>query len=102
MDKEQIHIGDTLYLKLKVPDELENIHGVMWQLQADSSDATIKYRQLKHDSLKQIEKGFIATDKEDREAIFVAKEKGIYPVFVDGFYKQTNPQPITDTIIIVE
>lgn len=102
MSQPKVQVGDTLYLDLKVPEELENIHGVMWRIQSDSARAIVEYNHLGHDSLKQTSSGLVPTSKADRHAFFVAKEPGVYPLFVAGFFKQTNPQPITDTIIVVE
>lgn len=103
------HAGDIIPLILEVPDDLKDIHDVMWAVYNLEHD---------HEYLEQIYfgdqmlnviteenlKGLLEVDDidYDRIALFIPEVSGKYSIVVEGFYKQTNPQSITDIEMIVE
>ena len=92
--------GRNSLLLLEVPDELNDIYDVMWAVRKENimmnelivsgSDVLNYYDE---EELKQI----MAKENLnfDRIALFIPSLNGQYTISADGFYKQTNPQPIT-------
>ena len=79
-----VKVGEQVSLKLKVPERLEGIHRLIWQVEpADVGTFTEE-----NDQAKSIR--------------FEAKKPGQCVVSVYGFFKQTNPQPITSFSLQVE
>lgn len=96
-------------LELDVPDELSNIHDVMWGVFYEDAtsidDQYIIYGDLLQDTYSEehLKKLFnTANIRYERIAIFTPIEPGSYHIIVDGFYKQTNPQPITEIEITIK
>ncbi len=96
--------GRNSLLLLEVADELGDIHDVMWVVRKIEGEEDIMMDDLivigsdlfdyySEDELKQI----VDTDilNFDRIALFIPTLSGQYTIRADGFYKQTNPQPIT-------
>lgn len=79
-------VGDTISLTLEVPPELEGIYWEMWVVSPESLGV------INYDT----------SGEKRREAAFTAISPGTGVIAVCGFYKQTNPQPITEVEVIVE
>ena len=75
VEKEDLRIGETIQLKLEVPEELKGIHRVHWDVEPEDA------------GLFEV--------KDDRTASFTAQTAGECDITTWGFYKQTNPQFIT-------
>ncbi|WP_022661045.1 hypothetical protein [Paucidesulfovibrio longus] len=69
--------GQTVRLSLKVPEELDGIHDEYWLVTPRDAGR------------------FEPEDARGRTAVFRALRPGPCTVEVWGFYRQTNPQPIT-------
>ena len=82
----KVKVGESITLTLEVPPELEGIHKEMWDVDPDSL-GVIDYGDCGENC---------------RQVIFTATSPGTGGIGVCGFYKQTNPQPITDVEVIVE
>ncbi len=102
-----VEVGMTdsnLLLVLEVPEELSEVHDVMWTVNCMVEDENVIKNELiatgeillKYYSVDEL-KQFCETDelRIDRIALFMPSESGNYIIEADGFYKQTNPQPIT-------
>ncbi|RLC63827.1 MAG: hypothetical protein DRI01_04520 [Chloroflexi bacterium] len=81
----ETRVGETITLTLAVPSDLKEIHRETWQVEPES--------------LGTIE--CVSSGEKCRKAIFTATSPGSGTVGVWGFYKQTNPQFIAETKIIV-
>lgn len=80
-EREVVRVGESLRLDLEVPPELSNIHRVLWELEpADAGE--IRWTRAE-------------TGTADRAAVVVPSRAGEFEVRALGYYKQTNPQPIT-------
>lgn len=97
-------VDNNMLLMLEVPDDLSEIHGVMWTVWKTSGEESIMINDLMviednlleyftEDDLKQLIKS--DTLNLNRLALFTPTSSGKYIIEVDGFYLQTNPQPIT-------
>lgn len=87
-ERETVRVGESLRLDLEVPPDLAGIRRVMWEV--DPADAgEIRWTRAE-------------TGTADREAVLVAKRAGEIEVRALGFYRQTNPQPITSLRLRVE
>ena len=82
----KVKVGESITLTLKVPSALEGIHKEMWDVDPDSL-GVIDYGDCGENC---------------RQVTFTAMSPGTGGIGVSGFYKQTNPQPITDVDVIVE
>lgn len=80
-ERTKIMAGETIELKLEVPEDLEGIHRVIWVVKPKEF-GTLKYKE-----------------GEDRKVLFTAIKAGSCIISTFGFYKQTNPQPITEIMI---
>ncbi len=98
LEKAQIHVGERVTMILKVPGELDNIHGVMWDI-VPGDLAGVEYNHLGHSKYKKIEGSYQVTDRSDRQAVLIPKKPGTCTIEVAGFFKQTNPQMITRKVI---
>ncbi|MDM8533178.1 hypothetical protein QUF55_00620 [Clostridiaceae bacterium HSG29] len=98
-------------LKLEVSDELSEIYQVMWTtIKVNEEDEMIIHDLIvrdkdllnyySEDELKQIFN--VEALNYDRIALFIPISNGKYIIEVDGFYKQTNPQPITRKEVIIK
>jgi hypothetical protein len=95
--KTQVNVGDIIPLKLNVPEELSGIHGVMWTIEPEGKGEIIEGDQIiKKFSEEEIQSFFGEEYNKDRIALFKAKKIGECSILVDGFYRQTNPQAITE------
>jgi len=79
-------VGETVSLTLEVPDELDEIYRECWTVEPDSL-GTIEYDD---------------SQEKNREVTFTAANAGTGLIEVWGFYKQTNPQFITEVNVRVE
>jgi hypothetical protein len=82
----KVKVGESITLTLEVPPELEGIHKEMWDVDPDSL-GVIDYGDCEENC---------------RQVTFTATSPGKGGIGLCGFYKQTNPQPITDVEVIVE
>ena len=105
---EPLVTDQTIPLILQVPEDLEEIYKVSWSVflkdhPQDPLDIII-YGENLLDYYSQEELGHIfnlETINYDRIALFNPRAKGIYTIEVHGYYKQTNPQPITHLDITI-
>lgn len=103
MPMESIKIGDRVALYLEVPEELSGIYRTMWEVKDDMGDI-IEGENLVEELTKEEILFYFGTPyiNQDRVALFTAKKKGKCKIFVEGFYKQTNPQNITSIEFEIE
>lgn len=93
-----IRVGDTVTLQLIVPENLSEIFRVEWEVEPQASgDLFFGSQLLETLSDEELVRYFGKTKglNPDRVALFIPKEIGRSTIYVTGFYKQTNPQPIT-------
>ncbi|GAA0182286.1 hypothetical protein SH2C18_46910 [Clostridium sediminicola] len=103
VENKAIHVGDEVPLALEVPEELSEIHRVFWDVQPDDM-GTILFDDELVETLdaEKIEKLFGDCNiNPDRVAVFYPKKVGKVRVYLDGFFRQTNPQPIVEIEIEV-
>jgi len=110
VNEETLHVGQNIPLVLNVPEELEGIYRVDWLLN-DSEGEPINDSDIlaggevvsENYEEAWIKDTFLMDEMdEDRIALFRPIESGTYTIEVYGFYNQTNPQPITEIILIIE
>ena len=105
---EPLVTDQAIPLILQVAEDLEEIYKVSWSVflkdhPQDPLDIII-YGENLLDYYSQEELGHIfnlETINYDRIALFNPRAKGIYTIEVQGYYKQTNPQPITHLDITI-
>lgn len=101
-----VKTGETISLKLKVPEKLSEIHMVMWRTEPEEKGEIIWGEQIVDNFTDEELNNYFGEKRGnlniDRIALFTAKEKGECTIFVAGFYKQTNPQPITSIKLKIE
>ena len=110
VNEDVLRVGQDIPLTLTVPEKLDEIHGVEWLL--NDSEGELIYDSnvlMVGDALIDeyddvwIKESFSMDDiDKERIAVFRPIESGTYTIEVSGFYKQTNPQPITEIILIIE
>ena len=88
----QARVGEAVELELEIPPELDRIYWVMWKVQPS---ADLDYDQVHGRELDP------SYSKADRRAVFRASRPGEYVIRTEGFYRQTNPQPIAEITLIV-
>ncbi len=95
-DHKTVAQGETVRLAMKIPPELDDIYRLRWEINPKDM-GVIKYKQY------PVQWGEKKYGKEDRVAFFTAEKLGSCDIYVSGFYKQTNPQPIAEIALeIVE
>lgn len=101
-------VGEQIPVILTVPDELSGIHRVMWDvsfngdLPVDTPDMIYGGDVLEEVySDKELESMFGLDYDLDRIAVFIPVLAGEYTIECYGFYKQTNPQPITKITVTI-
>ncbi|MCK8060238.1 MULTISPECIES: hypothetical protein [unclassified Fusibacter] len=102
--------GDPLPLEFQPPEELQDIHGLMWDLHYvdESLDAKLMDNLFEGETIletytqEEVNEifGKEITDI-SRVAIYYPTEPGVLKVELYGFYKQTNPQYIAETEVII-
>ena len=102
------HVGEPIPLELIVPEELSDIHGLMWEYEVKESDNAEFDNIIEGENLKAY-----FTDEElkilfgkdeleyDRIAVFTPDQSETFTISIYGFYRQTNPQYITNSEVIV-
>ncbi len=101
----KIKVGDKIPLKLEVPEELSGIYRTMWYPNSNEFGEIIEGEELLEKlTEKELENYFGKNENlnPDRITIFIPKKKGKCTIFAAGFYRQTNPQPITSIEIEIE
>jgi hypothetical protein len=101
--------NNAIPLYLDVPQELNDIYRTMWGViyedEEAMNDAYVCYGDALLTSYTEDELSVLFGLKAlnyDRMAVFTPTQSGTYRIIVDGFYKQTNPQPITELEVTVE
>ena len=92
MESLELKIGQEYILKLEVPPELDGIYRVMWEVEPSDS-ASIDFPECTDEECERD-----SAYKGDRTAIVTVLKPGEIEIIVSGFYRQTNPQPITRKI----
>ncbi len=100
-------LDEPIAFVLDVPEKLNDIYRVMWaaDLVEDGARYTMIYGEelIEHYSEAELVELFDGRIIEaDRMAVFIPKKAGDYIIDVEGFYKQTNPQPITQIQIEIK
>lgn len=94
----EIVLGETIHLQLEIPKNLDGIYWVHWEIEPKEAGQIIypgpSVDTTETDVLKKY-------GKEDRNALFIPLQKGTIIISTYGFYKQTNPQFIYDTTVVV-
>jgi len=91
--KTTVATGERLQLELVLPAELDGVHRIFWEV-TPAGCATIE--AVRHPALPPKK-----LDKRDRRAVFTGTKAGPCTVQTSGFYRQTNPQPITTLVVTV-
>lgn len=106
---DEVNVNEEIPLLLKVPEELNEIYRVMWGVTFEEetriNDKYIIFGEelLKNYTEEELKQIFGVEELNyDRIAIFLPNKCGKYSIVVDGFYRQTNPQPITEIEIEVK
>lgn len=107
---EEMSIGDSIPLMLKVSLDQEDIHDVMWDIRNEEGESLLGTDQLAEgqqvlDLLGVDEFQEVYGDQGeniDRVAYWVPEMTGSYTVEVSGFMNQTNPQPITEIVLVIK
>ena len=81
----EAYVGEAVVITLEVPSELEDIHREMWVVEPES--------------LGTVE--CVSSGDKCRRVTFTATSPGTGTIEVWGFYKQTNPQFITEAEVTV-
>ena len=86
-----VRVGETVGLELKLPAELEGVHRIFWRIDTRGAGVLRMERGGEPDSI-----GVPWDDSRKAfKVFFTAVKPGPCVISVSGFYKQTNPQPIT-------
>jgi hypothetical protein len=94
----RIKVGEVVPLQLAVPESLSEIYRVEWEVEPQERGDVLFGAQLLEILSEEEYEYYFGSSEEinaDRVALFLPKEKGTSTIHVTGFYKQTNPQPIT-------
>ncbi len=102
---DDIQVGKAVPLMLEIPPKLDGIYRVMWGVLPRNA-GEIYYGEeiaeiITREELKQYY-GDIDNVNMERIALFYPAQKGKCIIEVSGFYKQTNPQGITEIEIMVK
>ena len=101
VDKTNIKIGETVTLMLTVPDKLDAIHRLHWEVRPATAGEII-YTQIEYEAGEKNRDGVISYPKDDRTARFTARQTGTCTITVVGFFKQTNPQPVASLELVIQ
>lgn len=100
LEKKRILTGDTVQMELNVPEEFDNMYGVMWTVKPDGV-GLVKYKDL-GPAGKESKTDAAEVRKEDRKAVFIAQKPGACTIFVHAFYQKSTYQPVTELRIFIE
>ena len=89
-------VGDSIFLELQIPNNLDRIYWVHWEIEPTEMGV------VSFISNKESPQEGIPVNKSDRKAVFVPQKSGNVKIWTGGFFKQTNPQLITDTTITIQ
>ena len=95
VDSSELKTGNEYSLYLEIPSELDGIYWITWEVEP-SELASINFKLCADDDC-----GKGSTYKGDRTAVLTALKPGEIEIIVSGYYKQTNPQPVTRKKIIL-
>lgn len=93
-----VKIGTIIPLWLEVPANLSEIYRVEWEVEPQANGEVVYGSQLLGNYTAEELATYFDTGEGinfDRVALFLPKKKGKCTIYVTGFYKQTNPQPVT-------
>lgn len=111
VDEMKLNVGEPVLIMLEVPDDMEEIHGVLWATyyKDNGQDMRGTDQFIYVDELEQLYTDeqllnlFGITElKEDRMVVLIPTHSGEHTIEVYGFLYQTNPQPITNLEVIVK
>ena len=93
-----IMVNEPVGLQLVVPETLSGIYRVYWQLNPEEGGEIIYGEALTEQlSAADIQRYFDLDEIDpDRHVLFTGTTPGRVHIEVYGYYKQTNPQPITE------
>lgn len=97
---EDLKIGVPMAITLEVPEDLEGIYRVMWEVEPSEAGIILGGTDIieaySEEEIKAIFGNDIDTLNVDRIALYIPTEEIDFTIYASGFYKQTNPQPITN------
>ena len=79
----EFRVGTPVELRLEVPQELEAIYWELWRVEPTEAGH------------------FEPAEDQGRQVTFVPERPGPALIQVQGFFRQTNPQPITEQPITI-
>jgi hypothetical protein len=85
-------VGDSIQLFLKIPNELDGIYWIHWEVEPREFGEIIYSKPSENKFENDVLKRY---GKEDRKAVFIPSKSGEVKIFTYGYFKQTNPQMIT-------
>lgn len=93
-ERRSLHVGDIVTLELTLSKRYESVYRLHWAV-TPADAGTVDYIAVTEEDKIVDEDGNIVYPSDDRTAYFTAERPGRCWVEVYGFYKETNPQPIT-------
>jgi len=106
----ELYVGEPIPIEFVPAEGLEDIHGLMWDVyfttdegQVHDYDYLIEGQKiLEHSTQSEVNALFGKNvDDINRVAIYTPTRSGMATIDLVGFYKQTNPQIITEIEVMI-
>ena len=95
-DAATVHM--PLPLELEVPEHLAEIYRVHWDVDPALAGEVLYGDKLVENTTAEQRQQYFGSKENfrmDRHALFLPRKPGMITLSVEGFFRQTNPQPIT-------
>lgn len=86
-------VGESVDLEISFPDQYQKVYRLNWRVKPEEH-AQISFRRVTFSDRVFDSSGKVVYPTYDRKAEFTAERPGTYRIYVEGFYKQNNPQQI--------
>mgnify|MGYP006301188909 CR=1 FL=1 len=92
-DPPEARVGETVNLEISFLEQYQRVYRLDWYSKPEGP-SQISFQQVTFSDRRFDSEGRVVYPTSDRQARFTAERAGTYRIYVEGFYKQNNPQRI--------
>lgn len=89
----EARVGEPVVLEISFPEQYGRVYRLNWYSKPEGP-SQISFQQVTFSDRSFDSEGRVVYPTYDRKARFTAERAGTYRIYVEGFYKQNNPQRI--------
>ncbi|MFP4563246.1 MAG: hypothetical protein ACLFRY_08025 [Spirochaetia bacterium] len=89
----EARVGEPVVLEISFSEQYQRVYRLNWYSKP-AGTSQISFQQVTFSDRNFDSEGRVVYPTYDRKARFTAERAGTYRIYVEGFYKQNNPQRI--------